>query len=161
MTIRDFDPGKPGQCYQGDVSITPVPAGWSLDMSDEVKPVDGRLILQEGEITGHHHAVHFRDDGLARAAEASASEAAAAAIAKARTPVGTARLFRDPSLAARMAGPEGPNTAADLTVGFLLVEGSPVVVRHEEHDGIRLPPGLYEIGRQVESAGAEERRVAD
>ena len=47
--------------------------------------------------------------------------------------------------------------------GLLVAEtpGAPVELRHEEHDGIRIPVGNYLIGRQVESAGAEERVVAD
>jgi hypothetical protein len=36
-----------------------------------------------------------------------------------------------------------------------------VVLSHEEHDGIRLPIGRYLIGRQIESAGADEHLVAD
>lgn len=147
MNIRDYSPAE-GQAFQGDVSIVPVPHGWAPARTDEVKPIDGRLILQEGEVTGHHHAVGFRDDALAR------DMAVAAALP-------TARLFRDPGLAARMAAGEGPLTRSDLVVGFLVVENGPVVVSHEEHDGIRLPAGIYCIGRQVESAGAEERRVAD
>jgi len=47
---------------------------------------------------------------------------------------------------------------ADLAVGVLVVEGRPVVVSHEEHDGIRLPPGNYLIGRQVESVGGRDLR---
>lgn len=162
MNIRDYDPAT-GQAFQGDVSIFPVPAKLADTLStiDEVHPISGRLILQEGEVTGHHHAVYFRDDGLARHAEASAIAASALASATARpVKIGTARLYRDPALAQSMVR-AGPLVRADLVVGFLHVEGAPIVVRHEEHDGIRVPPGLYCIGRQVESAGAEERRVAD
>ena len=149
MRIVDFDPAS-GQAFQGDVSIIPVPAKLvaSLSRHDEMQPIDGRLILQEGEISGHHHAVYFRDDGMAR------SLATAAAL-----PV--ARLYRDAVLGVLMAGSDGPLTRSDLIVGFLDVQRGPGVVSHEEHDGIRLPVGLYCIGRQVESAGAEERRVQD
>ena len=56
---------------------------------------------------------------------------------------------------------KGILTRGDLAIGCLVVEGVSVVVTHEEHDGIRLPPGNYYVGRQVESAGAEERVVAD
>lgn len=155
MQIRDYDPAK-GMAFQGDVSIVPVPAGWTVSEADEIKPRDGRLVLQEGEVTGHHHAVYFRDDGLARSDEAAALTANAIAAATAHP----ARMFRDPALARRMVS-DGPLTRADLIVGFLRVDRGPVMVRHEEHDGIRLPVGLYCIGRQVESAGAEERVVRD
>lgn len=147
MNIRDFNPAV-GQAFQGDVTIVAVPSGWAVAMHDEIAPRDGRLILQEGEVSGHHHAVYFRDDGLARAAAV-------------KTALPVARLFRDPELARRMASNDGPLMRSDLTVGFLLVESGPIVVSHEEHDGIRLPVGLYYIGRQVESAGAEERVVED
>ena len=52
---------RAGMAFQGDVSIIPVPADGGIDRSDEIKPVDGRLILQEGEVTGHHHAIAFAD----------------------------------------------------------------------------------------------------
>lgn len=160
MNIRDYDP-KSGMAFQGDVSIVPVPAKLAAGIStvDEIKPVAGRLILQEGEVTGHHHAVYFRDDGLARHAEAADLTASALAAAGA-SKAGSARLYRDPALAQQMVR-NGPLARADLVVGFLCVEGGPVTIRHEEHDGIRVPTGLYCIGRQVESAGAEERRVVD
>lgn len=159
MNIRDFDPTS-GQAYQGDVAIIPVPAGWALDKSQPIPPVAGRLILQEGEISGHHHAIALleRPAGVVRsaAAEALMAEAIAGRIA-----VPTAALYRDDALARRMAGNDGPLTRSDLVVAFLLVEHGPMTVSHEEHDAIRLPPGLYLVGRQVESAGEEERRVSD
>lgn len=156
--IRDFDP-KDGMAFQGDVSIVPVPHGWRPSEIDEIQPIDGRLILQEGEITGHHHAIYamrhiprFHDTALSTALSTSP---------EAKAKAGTARLFRDPALAQRMASSAGPLTRSDLIVGFLVVESAPVVVTHEEHDGIRLIEVVYCIGNQVESAGAEERRVVD
>lgn len=43
---------------QGDVIVIPVKKG-AVDkkMAEEVKPVGGKLILAEGEATGHHHAI--------------------------------------------------------------------------------------------------------
>jgi hypothetical protein len=72
----------------------------------------------------------------------------------------TARMYRDPAVANEMVR-RRILTRADLAIGCLVIEGSPMTVTHEEHDGIRLPEGRYLIGRQVESAGAEERIVAD
>jgi hypothetical protein len=158
--IRDFDPTQ-GQAFQGDILILPVPEKLAKTLSrlHEIPPREGRLILAEGEMTGHHHAialpgfrsqpVMFRDDGLAR--DMSLAQG---------IPVGTATMYRDDALAAGMVR-EGPLTRSDLCVGFLVVEGAPMVVTHEEHVGIRLPVGVYLIGRQIESVGAEERRVAD
>lgn len=179
MNIRDYDPSDGAQAFQGDVMICPVPDGLPLSTNDEIKPIDGRLILQEGEVTGHHHAIRlpgmnakpamYADGALARtmaAAQVNVREELAKDIAMpanflARTqPSGNARLFRDDGLARKIAE-IGPLDRADLVVGFLQVEHGPVVISHEEHDAIRVPPGLYIIGRQVESAGAEDRVVAD
>lgn len=154
MTIRNYDPTQ-GCAFQGDVSIVPVPAGIAISRVEEIKPIDGRLILQEGEVTGHHHAIRlpeptrFRDDGIARSLETASA-----------VPLGTARLYRDTAAANAMVR-AGVLTRTDLVTAFLVVEGGPVTITHEEHDGIRVPPGNYVIGRQVESAGAEERVVRD
>lgn len=160
MHIVDFDAVIGSQAFQGDVLIAPLTAtqAKALDRSHEVSPVAGRLILQEGEVSGHHHAIRlpgqpyvamFRDDALAR------DLATAAAV-----PVGHARLFRDPALGQRLVR-DGLLTRTDLVVGYLIVEGAPMLLTHEEHDAIRLPVGTYLIGRQIESAGAEERHVQD
>ncbi|RXF72081.1 hypothetical protein [Hansschlegelia zhihuaiae] len=163
--IRDFDPSA-GQAFQGDVAIVPVPAGIAIARTDEIAPVAGRIILQEGEVTGHHHAIALmeRPEGEAatrpsmrtsKVAEGLMADALAGRIA-----VPTARMYRDRAAADAMVR-KGVLTRSDLCVGFLVVEHGPMTVTHEEHDGVRLPVGSYYIGRQVESAGAEERRVAD
>jgi len=169
MPTRDYDPSQ-GYAFQGDISIVPVPDTIAIATTDEIAPVAGRLILQEGEVTGHHHAirlpqpVRFRDDGAGAGSGASpridtADPVLAAAFA-AQPKVGTARMYRDQRAAEAMVR-AGVLTRPDLVVGFLHVQGGPVTVTHEEHDGIRLPEGRYAIGRQVESAGAEERMVQD
>jgi len=167
MRVHNFDPAK-GQAFQGDVSIVPIPAGITIDKTDEIKPIDGRLIIQEGELTGHHHAIalprerKFKPD---RQIGDAALQTASAKLRKAlgggkRVEIGSARLYRDPAAAAAMVN-LGLLTRADLAVAVLVVEGGPVTIIHQEHDGIRVPPGNYLAGRQIESAGAEERVVAD
>ncbi len=54
MRVVDFDPGK-GMAFQGDVAIVAVPAALAaaLDRRDPVPAEGGRLILLEGELTGH------------------------------------------------------------------------------------------------------------
>ena len=47
MQIRNYDPAQ-GQAFQGDVSIIPIPDGIAISTLDEIKPADGKLILQEG-----------------------------------------------------------------------------------------------------------------
>ncbi len=166
MQICDFHPAQ-GQAFQGDVAIIPIPADIAIARSDEIKPADGKLILQEGELTGHHHHIALRQhnfkptraisDPVLNVRDTRLRKAFGGKRAK---PAVTAKLYRDPAVAAEMQR-RGLLTRADLAVGCLIVEGDPVVVSHQEHDGIRLPAGKYLIGRQIESAGAEERVVTD
>lgn len=170
--IRDYDPAA-GQAFQGDVAIVPVPAGVVIDTADQVKPFNGRLILQEGEVTGHHHGISIVDPPSGRAARfrretnatvtdpfAGASPDLQRAMRRSGPAAGTAHMYRDRSAAEAMVRAK-VLARSDLCVGFLVVEGGPVVITHDEHDGIRVPEGRFYIGRQVESAGAEERRVSD
>lgn len=173
--IHDYDPSK-GSAFQGDVAIVPVPSGIEIATDDEIRPIDGNLILQYGEITGHNHKIILdpisgRSANFARTGETltadpmvlilSARKARTLVrIGNARPPVGTARMFRDRQAAQAMVAAK-VLARADLCVGFLKVEGAPVVLRHDEHDGIRLPVGAFYVGGQVESVGAEEQRVAD
>jgi hypothetical protein len=165
MQIRDFNPAK-GQAFQGDVSIIPIPADIAIAKTDEIKPIDNKLILQEGELTGHHHHIALLDrpkntiKSPRRVKPTKAVEGLMADALAGRIQVPTAKLYRDPAVAAEMQR-RGILIRTDLAVGCLVIEGGPMVVTHQEHDGIRLPAGNYLIGRQIESAGAEERRVAD
>jgi hypothetical protein len=170
MPIRDYDPTL-GQAFQGDVAIVPMPADITIAQGDEIKPVDGRLVVQEGEATGHHHAVALPRGRRFRPLAAPVGDPLLAT----RSPLlrrmfgggrpsgrtwATARLFRDRSAVQAMVS-RGLLTRADFAIGCLVVEGGPVVLTHEEHDGIRLPPGNYYVGRQMESAGVEARIVID
>jgi hypothetical protein len=155
MQPRVFDPSL-GQAYQGDIMILPLPADISVSTAHEIAPIEGRLILQEGEVTGHHHAIYllenvarFRDDGLARDLSLAAP-----------VDMPTARLYRDPAVGQELVR-RRILTNSDLVVAVLVVDGGSMTVSHQEHDPISVPPGNYLIGRQIESAGAEERVVAD
>ena len=164
MKIRDYDPSQ-GQAYQGDVSIIPVPEGIVISTVQEIAPVDGRLILQEGKTSGHHHAVDLRQRNF-QAQPRETGDPLLVKSPKLRKAFGgmpaiaAARMYRDDKAVADMMR-RGILTRADLAVAFLVIEGGPMSITHEEHDGIRLPAGRYLIGRQVESAGAEERVVRD
>lgn len=167
--VRNYDP-RQGQAFQGDIAIIPMSATIAIATSDEIKPRDGRLIIQEGEVSGHHHAIalprlrNFRSDSrqLGDPSVATRDRKLQRAFGKPnkQLTVGSARLFRDPA-AVEALRRAGILTRTDLAIGCLVIEGEPMVVAHEEHDGIRLPVGQYYVGRQVESAGAEERVVAD
>lgn len=155
MLIKDYDPARPGQGFQGDIAIVPIPGDIAISTIDEILPLEGRLILQEGEATGHHHAVYllnnipkFRDDAMARDLFAAQNAGAAA------------HLYRDPTVAPEMVR-RGILTRSDLAIACLVVENGPMILAHEEHDGVRFAPGRYLVGGQVESVGAEERRVLD
>jgi hypothetical protein len=153
--IRDYNDAE-SQAFQGDVCIFRVPDALAkkLNRTDETAPFDGRLILQAGEFSGHHHAIKLPQPAMFH------DGAMAQELATKNVPVATVRMFRDAALANALIR-EGTLTRADLCVGFLEIEGGSVVVNHEEHDGIRLHPGCFYVGRQVESAGAEERIVKD
>ncbi len=47
---------------QGDVML--IPCQTSMDGAKAIKPRNGRLILAEGEATGHHHSVDCKTAGL-------------------------------------------------------------------------------------------------
>lgn len=170
MQVRDWNP-KDGMAFQGDVALVSVPDDIEVNTLDEIAPIDGRLILQEGEITGHHHAItldpsfgrerHFRKPDVTVADPlAGASPALRKRLSGGTKPAASVHMYRD-AAAARAMVRAGILERADLAVGFLVVEGVPVTVQHEEHDAIRVPAGRFYVGRQVESVGAGERRVAD
>lgn len=170
MQVHDYDP-KTGQAAQGDIIILPIPAGITIAKMDEIKAVDGRLIIQEGEVSGHHHKIHlppamtgrqFKPDTrvLGDAAIMTDNPRLKRAFGGKPAAVGTAHMYRDRGAVDALMS-KGILTRTDLAIGCLVIEGAPMVISHEEHDGIRVPPGNYYVGRQVESAGAEERVVAD
>jgi hypothetical protein len=151
MPVRDYD-SRQGQAFQGDIAIIPMPADIEIATSDEIAPSEGRLTIHTGELSGHHHAIdlfehaaHFRDGGLAHAPE---SEAMTTARPAQRA---TARFYRARWSAHGMVS-RGVLTRDDLAIGYLVVEGDPVVLTHEEHDGIRIPCGRYLVVRQTGTA---------
>lgn len=179
MEIRNYDPAK-GDFPQGDLCIFPIPESIKLSaVAVEIAPIDGRLILQEGEVSGHHHAIvvprvrRFRPE-TARTGDptiATRDAVLASHFGGGKAKTGHARLYRDQAAISALVSC-GELTRTDLAIGILVVEGGPVMLGHEEHDTIRLPDkwtdaagnprsGRYYVGRQIESAGAEERMVAD
>jgi len=99
---------------QGDVLLVPikeVPEGCK-----PVRRVGGRVILAEGEVTGHHHAISDTDVAL---------------------------------------------VIGEMERRFLEVGNAGATLVHDEHAGIAVAPGRYEVLVQVEYAPGELRRVAD
>lgn len=166
MRIRDFNP-RDGQAFQGDVAIMAIPVDISIARDDEIDPKDNKLILQKGELTGHHHHIMLPRARNFRAPRditdpvlTTRSTKLRRAFGGKRTKQASVRMYRDASVAHELER-RGILAHSDLMVGCLVIEGEPVTIVHQEHDGIRVPPGRYYIGRQIESAGAEERVVAD
>lgn len=138
-----------GQKFQGDICF------FKLDKRKKLSSIAARIdkdghnmIIQEGEMTGHHHMIQpvmFRDDGLARELESQV--------------ISKASLFSDPDLLNKLVK-EGTITDKNLCIGFLKVTGKPAKVEHQEHDPVMLDEGLYYVGRQRESQdGLQRNRV--
>jgi hypothetical protein len=153
-----------GDALQGDIILFRLPEQIRISTEDEISPRDNRLVIAEGEVTGHHHAIWlrnpptmFRDDGVGSISIADTN--AMLAKATSRT-AGTARLYRDPA-AVQALVQAGELTTDRLAIGFLVVEAGPVRLTHEEHDAILIPPGRYYVGGQEEWSAAQARRVQD
>lgn len=145
-----------GAARQGDVLIWPLPEKYELTRQDEVAARHGRIILLEGEATGHHHSiglrlpspVMFRDDVMACEMAPSAEL------------MGVATLYKDDALAQALVR-DGVLQTSELCVGFLEVKTAPILVEHQEHGFISIPPGDYYIGRQQEYSLGGLRNVQD
>jgi len=162
--IHDWNPDE-GDALQGDICLFRVPDEIHISLDEEIFPKDNRLILAEGEVTGHHHAiwlrgpVMFRDDGSGSGVSMSETrDMIKKATGKQKT--GTAKLYRD-RIAVNSLFKCGELTTINLAIGFLIVKDGPVVLYHDEHDAIRIPPGRYYVGRQQEWDASEARKIAD
>jgi hypothetical protein len=149
-----------GDALQGDVCLFAIPVNIKIDKSEEIEPRDGRLILAEGEVTGHHHAI-----GLAKYLPQAtqfhdAAQARALTKVDKKQKVGTAKMYRAASTIQALQR-AGQLTTTALAIGVLVVENGPVNLAHDEHDTITIPPGSYYVGNQREWDAAEERRIAD
>jgi hypothetical protein len=164
MKARNWNPDD-GDALQGDVILFRVPGDVKLDRTDEISPRGNRLILAEGEVTGHHHAIWqrnpptmLREDGAGSGASLEDTKAMVASAAKPRT--GTAKLYRDTAAVAALVS-RGLLQHDRCAIGFLVVDGGPVTLKHDEHNAIRIPQGRYYVGGQQEWDAAEARRVQD
>ncbi len=145
---------------QGDLMLLRLNDNWSelarkLDRSTPLKRLSKQgMRLLEGEVTGHHHTIE------------AYSESDIARMVKDRLTETKATLYHDDALIEQMieagiADPDNPDRLRQLAIGFLEVTAPAVPLTHPEHDAITLFSGVYYVGRQIESAGAEERIVAD
>jgi hypothetical protein len=161
------------QYFQGDVWLMRLPDEMTIPAEAELPKKFGKLVLQEGEMTGHHHYV---DSVMDRPAEGFSEETfdkvnqdisigsvfkgtSFESLSEKRAPV-SAKLFNATKIAEELVK-KNKLLRADLVVGLLEISGGPMSVLHQEHSPIQLPPGRYIVGRQIESVAGEERRVAD
>lgn len=163
--VRNYT-GNNGVARQGDVLIFKLPKSIKLNRVNEVSPTSGRLVLLEGEMTGHHHSIDLLEHPSARSENVpiKTSKIVEDMLYNAANVVAAeARLYKDDGVTKQLVDAR-ILTRTDLYIGTLEVTGGGevgVVLVHQEHTGIRLTEGCYYIGRQIESAGAEERIVAD
>ena len=148
--------------HQGDINFYPLEM-WKKSAADvkrenQLRADQNRLLIQEGEITGHHHGVWFmpqpvylRDDALAHAlADQSAVNV-------------TAQLFDDSELLASLKLDVG-----SPVIGFLVADVD-VTVRHAtvdgkstgEHGDVKLSAGGYLVTGKREWTAGDEHRVQD
>lgn len=148
--------------HQGDINFYPLEAfgrtAKDVDRSKRLRSDANHLLIQEGEITGHHHGCWFtpqpvmlHDGALARALSAASSRTV------------TAQLFEDGALLSSLGlDPRAP------VIGFLVAETG-VTIRHAtadgkstgEHDDVHLPAGGYLVTGKREWTAGDERLVVD
>lgn len=165
--VREF---KGQIARQGDVLILRLPEHYTVSDENEISPSQGKLVLLEGEMTGHHHAIDVMNCTLSTSSKEKTikpkktNKIVEDLLYKAGnvTEVVT-KLFRDENVVKKLVE-DKILTRSDLYVGTLVVQGGGdvgVLLKHQEHAPIRLTQGNYYIGRQIENAGAEERYVRD
>jgi len=156
MNIIKYDPAQ-GQCFQGDIMILPLPAGITIATGNEIKPRGGMLVLAEGDVTGHHHAIRYGLDAASRFHDGALARSLETATAHA---VGAAKMYRDPVALAVLVR-TGVLVTDNLCIGFLRIVGECPPLTHDEHGAIQIPPGDYYVGAKREQDAAEEHRVTD
>jgi hypothetical protein len=158
MKITKYDPTQ-GQCFQGDIMIMPLPDGITISTIDEIKMRGNMLVLAEGEVTGHHHAIRY---GLGAAAQFHDGALAHSLETVAAPAIGTAKMYRDPAALAALIH-MGILTTDALCIGFLFVEENCQPLTHDEHSGIEIPTHLhgYYVGAKREQDASDTRLVAD
>ena len=106
-------------------------------------PVAKNLVLAEGEHSGHAHALFQDGDDSDTYIPPTKPELNVIQGGKGVVPAG--------KFVVRQKGEEM----------FLVIEGAPMLLRHQEHTPFRLYPGTYEIGIQEETWEELRRRIAD
>lgn len=162
--------------HQGDINFYPLEAfgksAKDVSTATLLRPHKRRLLIQEGEITGHHHGVWFDDDlmDIPKTETESLEDLSGAKgivddlMAKLTAgELAPARLYQDAALVVALRLDAGAPV-----VGFLVAD-EPVTIRHAtesgsptgEHSPIKLPKGGYLVTGKREWLAGDERRVQD
>lgn len=165
--------------HQGDINFVPMKAfrsnrGANISINRE-KPLrqhSKRLLIQEGEITGHHHGVwfmpqptKFREDGAGSGGAAVADEM----LKKTLAAKVTATLYRDDKLTMRLTN-RGLLRSGAPVIGYLVCDAD-VTIKHASEDGkptgehapVKLSKGEYLVlgKRELDMYEKVQRRVVD
>lgn len=131
------------RAYHGDVIIvrceeTDIPGGW-----DALTPTP-QQVLAEGEHSGHAHALFSEND------------VSNYFVPPTRVKLGVIEGGKDTNTATFEV-----RVTANKEM-FLRIENEPKLLRHQEHNPFRLPPGFFEIGVQKErDPNGDIRAVVD
>jgi hypothetical protein len=145
---------------QGDILLVPV-----KDLPDGLKEVprqNGRIVLAEGEVTGHFHAIEAEEvtfhaksleevEGRFLVIEAEAITAEAVYEQRKTGRTITPEPYYDEEIGATVT-PDAYEETERIKVGEREVPG--VTLDHPEHDTVVLAPGNYEVRRQREYSEA-------
>lgn len=157
--------GKNIAC-QGDINLISISEiGLKSEDISRQNPIDfvkGRVMVGEGEVTGHSHAffpqpIFFRDDGMAR--ELAQNHQIPEEENKAEI-----KFFQDDKAILKSRFSMGAQV-----VGFVELIGGPATLRHANEDGthalehadIVVPEGIYVVFGKREWDAGKERRVID
>lgn len=157
-----------GVARQGDVVIFRLPDSIKVNKTNEIHPVNNKLILLEGEMTGHHHSIDVLERinpvNPVNVSPSKFSSTVEGIMQRAINVVSaTANMYNDTQVPENLVKNK-ILTRTDMFIGVLVVEGGGdigVVLKHQEHDSIRLTAGNYYIGHQIESYGEEIRKIQD
>jgi hypothetical protein len=155
--VVEWDPNK-GVACQGDVVLVRLPDHFQTRNLFEVPPGAAGLILQEGEASGHMHAIinpqpaMLHDEALARSLPTSEKKDEPSKKSA------SARFYNTLETEQFAALGRGCEKAA---LGVLHVEGGSVKLQHPEHDTIQIPEGRYYVGGQLEAKEQTVVRATD
>lgn len=146
-----------GDCLQGDIILFPLPDDFSVS-EDALQIISnsGSIKLLKGEATGHFHRIVMGVPTMFRNDRTSVGVITGDMV----TTIETAKLYQDQGLTQKLIS-AGELTTDSLCIGYLVITCNPVELKHDEHDSITIPPGVYYVGRQREWTAGEARAVQD